>query len=155
MHGIANSNKNRQTVLSSVILAKAIVRMPNGRINILVVFNQSTRHEFYWSFQARSPRSARKSWRPVCPFNRDFNTDLKPYNDFQSFVAYYARTKGATVLTVRVLHVRQLATVRAKTAHESIHADWTPRTEVVTESMVRKVNLAFQRNIKGRDIGWS
>jgi len=127
---LQNSERNKHAVLSSAIVAKAVVQLNadalRGRINIIVVFQKSTRHEFYWVFQARSARSARKSWKYVCHYGRDFNMA----NDFGSFAAYYAAIKHAEVRTVRVLHVRRLAALLTKTEFESIHSDWTPRDEV-------------------------
>lgn len=154
MHGIENSERNKQVVIGSAILAKATVRRENGRINLIVVFQQSTRHEFYWVFQARSARSPRKSWKYVYHYGRDFNTDYKPFTDFQSFVAHYAKNNHAEVLTVRVLHVRRLASMLAKTAHESIHSDWTPRIDSTDPRDFRKVNRAFESKIKGRVLDW-
>jgi len=154
MHGIENSNRNKQTVLSSAIVAKAVVRKENGRINLIVVFQQSTRHEFYWVFQAKSARSARKSWKFVCAYGRDFNTAEKPYRDFGSFVDYYARTQHAEVRTVRLHQTRRLAALLTKTAFESIHSDWTPRIDSTDPRSYRKLNTAFARNVKGRVIDW-
>jgi hypothetical protein len=155
MHGIENSNRNKHAVISSAIVAKAVVQREDGRINLLVVFQESTTHEFYWVFQAKSARSARKSWRYVSQYGRDFNTAEKPYRDFGSFVAHYARLNHAEVRTLRVQHVRRLATLLAKTTHESIHSDWSPRIDSTDPRSYRKLNTAFARNIKGRVLdGW-
>ena len=154
MHGIENSNRNKQNVLSSAIVAKAVVTREDGRINIIVVFQQSTRHEFYWVFQTRSARSARKSWKYISHYGRDFSAAEKPYSDLGSFVAYYARNRRAEVRTVRVQHVRRLSALLAKTAHESIHSDWTPRIDSTDPRAYRKVNAALERNIKGHAISW-
>lgn len=108
-------------------MAKATVRRENGRIEFLVVFQESTRHEFYWIFSGKRQRSPRRSWRYVGMQGRDFNTDHKPYCDFGSFVDHYARLHQAQVLTVRVYHARRLASMLTKTQHETIHADWTPQ----------------------------
>jgi hypothetical protein len=151
MHGIENSNRNKQTVLSSAIVAKAVVKREDGRINLIVVFQESTTHEFYWVFRAKS---ARKSWKYVSQHSRDFNSAVKPYRDFGSFVAHYARNNHAEVRTVRVQHVRRLAALLAKTAHESIHSDWTPRIDSTDPRSYRKLNAAFAHNIKGRVIDW-
>lgn len=123
---MSNSDKNKQTVISSAIVAKAMLKV-NGRTHIIVVFQKSTRHEFYWIFQAKSARSARRSWKYASHYGRDFNTDWKAYTDFGTFVAHYARIKHAEVLTVRLHHARRMAALLAKTEYESIHADWTPQ----------------------------
>ncbi len=153
---IQNSQKNRQAVITSAIVAKAIVKRGDGRINIVVVFQKSTRHEFYWVFQAKSARSARRSWKYVCHFGRDFNTDHKAYTDFQSFTAHYASGKHE-VLTVRVHHVRRMAALLAKTDHESIHSDWTPRINTNDPRDVRHQNRRLAKHMSGRvlDIGWN
>lgn len=153
LNKLERSERNRKAVLGSAILAKATVKR-NGRINHIVVFQQSTRHEFYWVFQAKSARSARRSWRYMAHSGRDFNSDYKAYTDFQSFVAHYAKIHQTEVLHVRVYHVRRLASVLAKTEHETIHADWTARIDSTDPRDFRKVNIAFQRNVKGHVIEW-
>jgi hypothetical protein len=155
---LQNSDKNRHAVLSSAIVAKAVVRLDaealRGRINIIVVFQKSTRHEFYWVFQARSARSARKSWRYAGVYGHDFNMGVKPYSDFGSFTAYFATIKHAEVRTVRVLHVKRLATMLAKTEYESIHSDWTPQIDITDPRLVRNQNRRLANHIKGRVIDW-
>jgi hypothetical protein len=155
---LQNSERNKHAVLSSAIVAKAVVRLDasalRGRINIIVVFQNSTRHEFYWVFQARSARSARKIWRYIGHYGRDFNMGPKPYCDLGSFVAYYATIKHAEVRTVRVLHVRRLAAMLAKTEFESIHLDWTPRVVIADPRLVRNQNRRLAQHIKGRVIDW-
>lgn len=120
------SEQNKQTVISSAIMAKATVKV-NGRTHIIVVFQKSTRHEFYWIFQAKSARSARRSWKYANHYGRDFNLAYKPYTDFGSFVAHYAQIKHGEVQSVRLHQPRRVAALLAKTEQESIHADWTPR----------------------------
>jgi len=142
----ANSDKNKNTVIKSVIVAKAAVKREDGRINFIVVFQQSTRHEFYWVFAAKNTRTARKAWKYIGHYGRDFNAADKPYRDLGSFAAYYARTKHAEVLTVRVLHSRRMATLLAKTEHESIHADWTPQD--VTKGSVELVNARLASSMR-------
>jgi len=146
---IENSQRNRQVVLASPILAKAILRYA-GKVFIIVVFAQSTRHEFYWIFRAKSARSARKAWKFVSLNGRDFNTDYKPYTDFNSFVAYYTQTHAGPVSFLRLHQKRRLAALLAKVEHESIHSDWAPRIANYDPLAYRKVNQAFERNISGR-----
>lgn len=142
------SEKNKQSVLASAIVAKATVRRENGRTEIIVVFQESTIYEFYWVFSARGPRSARKSWKYTCHYGRDFNLADKPYRDFGTFVAHYAGIKHAQVLNVRVLHARRMASLLTKTAHGTIHADWTPQdksklTAANFQKVQKKADAAF------------
>lgn len=148
-----NSDKNKQTVTSSAIVAKATVKR-NGRINLIVVFQQSTRHEFYWVFQAKNARSPRRSWKYAGYFGRDFNLAYKPYTDFGSFVAHYARLNHGEVLTVRVLHSRRMAALLAKTEFESIHSDWTPRIASTDPRDYRIVKRMFDSKVKARSLDW-
>ena len=148
---IENSNRNKAAVLASPILAKATIRS-DGKVFIIAVFAQSTKHEFYWIFRARSARSARKAWKFVGLNGRDFNFDHKPYTDFETFVAYYARTHQGEVSVLRLHKVRKLAALFAKVEHESIHSDWTPKIASTDPRDYRKVNQAFERNIDGRHV---
>lgn len=143
-----HSKENRQTVVGSKIVAKATLRLPNGSHEIVTVFAQSPRLEFYWVFKARSPRSGRRSWKYAGHYPRDVGFgDQAAYRDFGSFVQHYARTRGAEVLRLRLPHKRWLASLLAKTAHDSIYANWTPqdRTMIRTDSVVRKNRFAGRR----------
>lgn len=138
------SNQNKQAVISSAIVAKATIRRENGRTEQIVVFQESTRHEFYWIFLCKGKRSHRRSWKYAGHFGRDINlgSDARAYRDFGSFVEYYAGIKRAKVLTVCVHHTRRLASLLTKTNHESIHSDWQARS--VTLADVSMVHLRAQ-----------
>lgn len=133
--------RNTQAVITSAIIAKAAVRRPSGRIELIVIFQSSTRHEFYWSFSARSLRSPRRSWKTASYYERDVTFgQFSAYKDFGSFVGHYARTNQAQVLYVRVLQKRRLSALLAKTDHESIFSDWTPQD--MTSATFNKVGKA-------------
>ncbi len=136
------SDENKQKVVTSAIIAKAILRR-NGRYEFIIVFQESTRHEFYWIFQAKNKRSPSRAWKYAGHYGRDFSMDVKPYQDFGSFVDYYTRIKDAEVLTVRMRQTRRLAAMRTKVEHESIQTDWTPQDKTrMTFDKVEKVNKA-------------
>ncbi len=121
-----NYEINKQEVLSSAIVAKAVIKR-NDRYEIIVVFQKSTRHEFYWVFGAKSPRSARRSWKWAGGYYaRDFNSAVKPYSDFGPFVEHYARLHQGEVCSVRVPQARRLAALLVRTENETIHSDWSP-----------------------------
>lgn len=151
---IANSEQNKSAVLGSKILAKSVIRRADGKVQILVVFQKSTYHEFYWVFRAKSARSARRSWRYVSHYRRDC-MGLVAYTDFQTFVAYHVSRSQAALLSVRVLQRRRLAALLEKVEHESIHTDWTPRIDSSNPRDYQKVNRAFEKNIKGRVLDWT
>jgi hypothetical protein len=143
------TDQNKQVVLSSAIVAKAAVRMENGKVNLIVVFQESTRYEFYWIFQARSARSPRKSWKFCGARVRDFKPLFDfdgTYRDFGSFVEYYARSQHGQVLSVRVHHARRMATLLAKTNHESLHSNWG--TQNVSAASFELVNKRMQAAFK-------
>ena len=119
------SEANTQTVISSAIVAKAAVRRENGRIDFIVVYQASTRHEFYWIYQVEKTDTPRRAWKQCSMQGRD--GAATPARDFGSFVSDYARLHHAKVLFVRVFHARHMATLYTKTAHESIHGNWAPQ----------------------------
>ena len=122
-----HSQDNQHAVTTSAILAKAVTRLPNGRYEVITVFGKSTRLEYYWVFQARSPRSPMRTWKLMGYFMRENHT----YTDFGTFVAQRAQLHGAEVLTVRMPQKRRLTTLTVKTEHDSIYADWSPRDDVI------------------------
>ncbi len=132
------TNENKQTLISSAIVAKATVRRENGRTEQIVVFQESTRYEFYWIFISKGRRSHRRSWKYAGHYGRDIGmgSDARAYRDFGSFVEYYAKIKEAKVLTVCVHQPRRLASMLAKTNHESIHADWKAQGVIGTVDLV-------------------
>lgn len=131
-----NAKQNQQAVISSQILAKAVTQLSNGRYELIVVFALSTRIEHYWLFQARSPRSPIRSWKLLGCSTRDLPHH---YFDFSSFVSHHASLRGARIVSVRMPHKRQLATLKNKTAHESIYSDWSPVQRVPSIDDARKL----------------
>jgi hypothetical protein len=123
----SHAGDNRKAVLSSAIIAKAVLRSAGGETFILAVFQKSTAQEFYWVFRARSPRSSRRSWKYVDHYMRNFSFVRPPYVDFGSLVAYHALTHKLTVVSQKVTRKRQLGSLLSRTAHESIYSDWTPQ----------------------------
>ena len=144
-----HSKENRQAVIGSKVVAKAVCRLANGTHEIIVVFASSTRQEFYWIFKAKSPRSAKRSWKYAGYAQRDYSFSQKPYHDFQSFVEYQARRDGAQVISIRVPHKRSLSGLLKQTAHESIFANWAPQnpTTIRTDKMQR-------RALNARRLAW-
>ncbi len=142
------SELNKQAVINSAVIAKATVKV-DGRTHFIVVFQKSTRHEFYWIFQAKSARSARRSWKYANHYGRDFNMAYKPYTDFGSFVAHYAQIKHGEVQSVRLHQPRRMATLLTKTEFESIHSDWSPR-----DMSTQTFGLVSKRNAVGRKSGF-
>lgn len=147
--------QNKKTLLASPLLAKATIRLSDGSIRILAVYDQSTRYEFYWTHKTKSKnqRAARKSWSTLQNFARDFNTDYKPYVDFKSFVAWYTTAKCAgTLLSLRVYKARRLAALYLQTDHEGTSQDWTWKESMNTTDprAFRGQNRRLARNISGR-----
>jgi len=151
---IQTTKDNKQMVISSAIVAKAAVRLENGRIHILVAFQKSTRLEFYWAYQASNARTPRRAWKQTCTYGRDSGmASFKPYSDFGSFVRHYAQIKHAEVLSVRVLHSRRMAALLTKTDHDTIQADWTPQ-DINAEIRVTRQNKRFRAKMRGA-LPWS
>ncbi len=150
--------RNLADLLNSKILAKGTVKLADGSIRIVTVYNLSTRYEFYIIHKttAKTKRAPRKTWTKLQEFARDFQTDYKPYEDFASFVLWYAGRNQAQVLSVRLYQKRRLATVQKHTDHESLTNDWHAAPQVVTPGDVKYVNRKFQSKLKGRiiDLSW-
>ncbi|HJS17303.1 MAG TPA: hypothetical protein VJ785_01045 [Anaerolineales bacterium] len=132
---------NQKAVIGSARMAKAITQLPNGRYEIIMVFAKSTRLEFYWIFQARTPRSPIRTWKFMGTAVRDLP---QYYSDFGSFVTHCARLRGATVLSVRMPRKRRLAVLQRGTEHESIYSDWNPQEQSSSTDRLR------QKSINGR-----
>lgn len=129
---------NQARVLRSPIVAKAVIKR-NGRFEIIAVFQESTRQEFYWVFRAKAARSPRRAWKVQCMDCRDFNPSF--YSDFSSYVHHYARLHQGEVVFERTYAVRRLAALLAQAPHESIFGDWTPQDKsmICTERVQRKI----------------
>lgn len=138
------SGENKKAVIASPIIAKAITRKPGGEVYMLVVFQKSTRLEFYWVFRAKSPRSSRRSWKFVAFYSRDFPFDVKPYRDFGSFVEHFCAHNSADVLSQKVMHKKRLSGLLVKAEHDSILANWEPQNSraIVTDLCRRRAQRA-------------
>lgn len=140
------SEHNKKAVLGSVVVAKAMVRRADKRIEHIVVFQESTEFEFYWIFAADNENTPRRAWKYASHWRRAFGMDSKTPNDFGAFVAHYARTKQGQVLDVRVFHPKRMAALLTKTNHSTIHADWAPQdlSAATFEKVQAKAAKAFQ-----------
>lgn len=138
--------QNEKVVTGSAIVAKATIQRTNGRIETIVVFQESTRHEFYWIYATKSKRTPRRAWKYAGIRGRDTNVG-KSFADFGEFVASYARINQAQVLQVRVLHSKRMASLLGKTNHESIHADWTPQD--LSKASADMQSKRLQNKMKG------
>lgn len=157
---IQNASKNKAALLASTLIAKAVIRLPNGTVRILSVYDKSTRYEFYWAHEtkAKSQRASRKGWSRPQPYTRDFTTDYKPYVSFQTFVAWYTSKESGTLLSLRVYKARRLAALYAKTDHEACVNDWNWSASMnsADPANYRKMNQRLDAHIEGRvvDNSW-
>lgn len=137
---------NRKAVFGSPILAKAVLKNSRGEIQIIAVFQKSTRQEFYWVFRAPSARSSRRSWKYVDHYARDFFAGRAPYFDFGSLVAYHGVMRNLAVLSQRIPHKKKLSGILVKTEHDSIYGNWTPQNP-----LNMKTDLCRRRAAHARD----
>lgn len=140
--------ENRKAVIGSAVIAKAALLGTDRKCKIVVVFQSSTRQEFYWVFHARSPRAPRRSWKLASYHPRDFAFDTKPYWDFGSFVEYYAGMFCLSVQSQKVMHKKRLSSLLNKTEHESIMGNWTlqdPKRIVTDRCRERAMNARSRR----------
>jgi len=119
---IARFESNKQKVLASPILAKAVLRKPNGELTAIVVFARSPRHEFYWAFRIKSTRSSRRTWKFAGYFGREKEEHTQNFN---LFVAHYALVNSAEVISLKKMKAKVLQTITFHADQESLHTDWS------------------------------
>jgi len=143
-----NLEKNKQAVIKSPIVAKAAIRLEDGSIQLIVIYDLSPRFEFHWIYKVKSARSPRKTWNKAG--SRPFfypRENQYYYKTFREFVAYYANFKKAKVLSVKVFKKRRLAALYEST-HEFLSADWTPRPAATDPKQTEKLNRMFRRSTR-------
>jgi len=135
------SKKNTHTLITSPILAKAIIKLPNGTYQVLAVFAQSTTFQFYWSFKINNPRTPRGKWeRP------NHGTKLN-YKNFDAFVQAILSLSRGELISKKVSK-RKLASLMKKCVHDSISTDWGAVQETPTPEQFRLVNQRAQKAFK-------
>jgi hypothetical protein len=129
---------NQAAVIGSKILAKSILDC-GDHYQIIVVFELSTRMEFYWIFKARSARSARRNWRFV---------GFQPRKEsFEAFTCIYGRLHDGATLRQKIAHKRAFKAISIKPVHNSIFAAWDTTPGIQTFDLIRK---KFENGRKGR-----
>lgn len=142
--------KAQAECLQAAILAKAIIKSTERTV-IVVVFAQSTRHEFYWLFTAASPRSPRKAWKYLGRQGRD---NQYFYKDLSSFAAHYARLHGGKVASARTIkgQSKALKAMLSGKIHESLQA---PReAQLPATYSTRKVEERYRRQSQRAVWNW-
>jgi hypothetical protein len=109
----------RQEIQKGRMLAKAIIRRPNGTCEALVVYEGSMPNDFYFSYRLRSPRSPRRTWKYLAALIR-----YGAAKDFPTRVAQHAI--GSTIVSVKIYHAKKLAELMTK----SDLAFYGPRQEL-------------------------
>jgi len=104
------TNFEKQEIQRSPILAKAVLRRPNGLLDAIVVFAASTRYEFYWKFRLRSPRAPRRAWRLIGAQMRP-TTNVGTRPDFREYADNQALLAGAEVISLRTPGAKRLQTL--------------------------------------------
>lgn len=130
-------NENKAAVLASPIVAKAVIRRPDGRVEIVILYKMSTVHECFWTYTAKGPRSARKTWKYSGHFNNEMiqtgvEEPRRRHARFEGFVSCYCNSMGGTLVSVRYLKKRAAFSVMAKPDHGSIGAEWAPQRAAVS-----------------------
>jgi hypothetical protein len=110
---ISYSQPNTQTVLSSEVIARAVIKAGDTR-HIVSVYAESPTIEFFWvNEEGKRAGTYRK--------------DTGLYNDFASFIQHYAKQIKGTIESSQIYSAEILSTITAKPKHFTIVADWTPR----------------------------
>ncbi len=108
---------------------------------MIVVFHESTRHEFYWVFGVKKARTPRRALKKRMTYKRESGV----YKDFHSFVNWYAKMYKAKVVSIRIMQKRRLAGSQVKTNHDFLSGDWREQDlRKATFHLVQKRHSAFK-----------
>lgn len=137
------SKINTAALIASPIVAKAIIKLPNGNLQVLAVFEKSTTYQFYWTFRINNAntRTPRTKWeRP------NHGTKLN-YKTFDTFVAAILSLSRGELISKKVSK-RKLASLMKKCLHDSISTDWEAVQSIPTPDQFRLVNQRAQKAFK-------
>lgn len=135
------TKENEKAVLGSPMLAKGLVRLEDGRLEMIVVFHESTRNEFYWVFAVKNARTPRRAMKKRMAYKRECGV----YKDFHSFVNWYATMHKAKVVSIRIMQKKRLASSQVKTKHDFLSGDWREQDlHNATFDLVQKRYSAFK-----------
>lgn len=134
-----NEFQARLAVTQSAQVAKAVIQRADGVFVIIVVHVKSTQNEFYWTYQAKSKRSPRKSWKFLQHFPRDLSPNY--HKDFDTFVVHYATTKESKIASRSIARPRELAVLAtSKQIPASINPAITTSTLMQIRQRVGEMN---------------
>lgn len=139
------SNQNREAVIKSALLAKAVIKTPNGDMKILAVFSESTTFEFYWMFrlQGTNPHARRSKWEKP---NHGVKANYRTFDDFVTNIL--ALSKGTLVFKKIYKKKILLAVYKAQT-HSSINHKWEsiqPTTPQDFRLVQERASKAFKQH---------
>lgn len=132
--------KNIQTILTSDVIARALI-LVNGTLHIISVYANSTNIEFFW---------VNKEGNKAVTFKKDSGF----YNDFPSFIYYYANFHKGEIISSQVYSTSVLKDITIKPAHLSVCSDWTPRIQNTAPSNFQIVNKRLYRKIRATPMFW-
>ena len=136
---------NKAVVIGSPVLGKAVIQ-EKGKFEIILVFQKSTRHEFYWVFSAESVTAPRRAWKFVNYYGLD--ATRKYHSDFGSFVRYYADLKaGSRIVSINVFHPARMAAILVSPQQETVVGNW--EAQDLTDATFEIVGDKFKKSAFG------
>jgi hypothetical protein len=127
---ISYSQPNTQTVPSSDVIARAVISVGETR-HIVSVYAESPTIEFFWvNEEGKRAGTHRK--------------DTGLYNDFASFIQYYANQIKGTIESSQIYSAELLSIITKQPRHFSVIADWTPRIASTDPRDYQKQNRRLQ-----------
>jgi hypothetical protein len=127
---ISHAQVNIQTVLSSDVLARAVIKAGETR-HIISVYAESAHIEFYWvNEEGKRAGTYRK--------------DTGLYNDFASFTQHYAQQIKGTIESSQIYSAELLSVITKQPRHFSVVADWAPRIASTDPRDYEKQNRRLQ-----------
>jgi len=112
-------------IIKGRILAKSVIRTPNGKYRIIAIFDRGDYYRYFFIFDAKSARSNRRSWnyahQRVMIYRGTQVIDgekCDPFHTFDSFVDEYLKTSKAEEISRRVyVSKKKLHYFLDRTAH--------------------------------------
>lgn len=132
--------QNIQTILSSDVLARAVIKAGDVR-HIISVYAESSTLEFYFVNEEGKKAGT-------------FNKESGPYKDFDSFIQYKAAMLHGTIESSEIYNREELLVITTKPRHFAAIADWTPRIASTDPRDYRRLNKKLQNKLRSMPMFW-
>lgn len=131
---ISHSQQNIHTILSSDVVARAVIKAGETR-HIISVYAESSTLEFYWVNEEGKKAGT-------------FHKESGPWKDFDSFIQYKANMLHGTIESSEIYSPEDLLAITAKPRHFAAIADWTQRIASTDPRDYRILNRRLESKVR-------